>query len=391
MDRVILHVDMDEFFAAVEKLDNPALRGKPLLIGGDPSGRGVVSTASYEARPYGCGSAMPMALAIRRCPHAIVLPVRGKRYAAVSERIFEIFRRYSPVVEPLSIDEAFIDATGSQRLFGDGEQIARSIKQDIRSEMGLTASVGVAPNKFLAKLASDLEKPDGLTVIAPDRVQEILDPLEIRKLWGVGPAAEKRLRAMGVRTVAQLRLAGREYLRSQLGQLGEHLHRLARGQDLREVVCDHNAKSIGQETTFRRDIDDPEVLRTVLLGQVEQVTRRMRRHGLTGRTVTLKIRTGDFATVTRSRTLEEPTDGTEEIWSAASELFQTWASRGLQPLRLLGATVSNLQGRAGRQMSLFASTDRRRQGKLDATLDRIAEKFGTGAIHRGPGRRDQHG
>jgi DNA polymerase-4 len=386
MDRVILHVDMDEFFAAIEKLDNPSLRGKALLIGGDPSGRGVVSTASYEARPYGCGSAMPMALAVRRCPHAIVLPVRGQRYAAVSEQVFKIFRRYSPLVEPLSIDEAFIDVTGSQRLFGTGGQIARAIKQDIHSEIGLTASVGLAPNKFLAKLASDLEKPDGLTVIPPDGIQDALDPLEIRKLWGVGPAAEKRLHAMGIRTVAQLRRAGREYLRSELGQLGQHLDRLARGEDLREVVADHSAKSIGQETTFPRDIDEPEFLRNVLLGQVEQVARRIRRHGLTGRTVTLKIRTGDFNTITRSRTLDEPTDVTAEIWSGASALFQAWAKRDVQPLRLLGVTVSNLQGRAGRQMSLFCPTDRRRQGQLDATLDRIAEKFGTGAIHRGPGR-----
>ena len=383
MGRRILHVDMDEFFAAVEKLDDPSLRGKPLLVGGSAQGRGVVSTASYEARKFGCHSAMPMATAVALCPQAVVLPVRGGRYAAVSEQVFEIFHRFTPLVEPLSIDEAFLDVSGSQRLFGPGESIARRIKAAVRDELGLTASVGVAFNKFLAKLASDMDKPDGLTVITESNVRDVLDPLGISKMWGVGPAGEKQFRRLGIRTFADLSRTDVKVLTQHLGQVGEHFHRLARGLDDRPVTPDHEAKSIGQERTFPVDVADITELRAVLLAQTEQVARRLRRIGLEGRTVTLKLRTGDFTTLTRSTTLDRATDVTAEMWRAAESLLSAWSRRRPRPLRLLGVTVSQLAAKGGRQLSLFGEADHQRNQRLDEALDGIVDRFGTRAIRRG--------
>jgi DNA polymerase-4 len=373
---------MDEFFAAVEKLDNPDLRGQPLLVGGDPSGRGVVSTASYEAREFGCHSAMPMAAAIRRCPNAVILPVRGDRYAEVSRQVFDIFDRFSPVVEPLSIDEAFLDVTGCERLHGPAEQIARRIQETIRDELGLSASIGVAPNKFLAKLASDLDKPAGLVVITEETVQEVLDPLPVTKLWGVGKRAAEELGRLNIQTIGQLRRAESDLLTRRFGQLGEHLARLARGLDERPVTPDGEAKSIGTETTFAEDVGEREELRRVLLQQVEQVARRLRRHELRARTVTVKLRTGDFTTLTRSRTLDEGADGTESIWQAADELFGRWSKQQFRPLRLIGVTASQLSGQAG-QLSLFASETDERQQRIDEAMDTIVERFGPQAARRG--------
>ncbi len=386
MDRRILHVDMDEFFAAVEKLDRPELRGKPLLIGGDPKARGVVSTASYEARRFGCHSAMPMATAVRLCPQAIVLPVRGRRYRELSEAVFAIFERFTPLIEPLSIDEAFLDVTGSRRLLGPAEGIAATIKAAIRDELGLTASVGVAFNKFLAKLASDLDKPDGLVVVTAENVRAILDPLPIERLWGVGPASAKQFERLGIATFGQLRQADGAWLRSVLGDSAEHYQRLARGQDDRPVTPDSQAKSLGQEETFARDIGEVDTLRWVLLGQVEHVARRLRRHGLRARTVTLKLRDGTFVTRTRSATLEAPTDVTDELWRQAEGLLMAWARRERCALRLLGFTASGLSAGGG-QMMLFEDPQRPRLRRLDAALDRIAQRFGEGAVRRGPGPR----
>ena len=391
MARQILHVDMDEFFAAVEKLDDPSLRGRCLLVGGDPNARGVVSTASYEAREYGCRSAMPMATALRLCPQAVVLPVRGRRYREVSERVFELLGRYTPLVEPLSIDEAFLDVTGCERLFGGAEAIARSIKRDVRDEIGLPASVGVAPNKFLAKLASDLRKPDGLVVITEENMRATLEPLPVSRLWGVGPAAEKRLERLNVQTIGQLRAVPLERLTDAFGQAGEHFHRLARGLDRRPVVPDSRAKSISQECTFAVDVADAEQLRDVLVEQVEQVSRRLRRQGLKARTVTVKLRTGDFTTHTRSATLEDPTDLTGEIRRDTERLLSAWLGRHRRPLRLLGVGVSGLI-RQGGQLPLFGRAQRDREQRLDRTLDDIARRFGDGAVRRGPaGRRPQRG
>jgi DNA polymerase-4 len=383
MARTILHVDMDEFFAAVEKLDDPSLRGKCLLIGGSPAARGVVSTASYEARMFGCRSAMPMATAIRLCPHAVVLPVRGARYRHVSDRIFDIFGRFSPQIEPLSIDEAFLDVTGCRRLLGSGEQIARSIKQAIRDELSLTASVGVAPNKFLAKLASDLRKPDGLVVLTDRTVHETLDPLPIGKLWGIGPAAAERFARLNIHTIGQLRRTPVETLTRAIGEMGEHFHRLAEGLDDRPVTPDGQAKSISQECTFAVDVGDPERLREVLLGQAEQVARRLRRHDLKTRTVTVKLRTGDFTTRTRSATLDEPTDLTEDIWRQADALLTAWAGGRRRPLRLIGLAASQLVRKGAGQLSLFAQPGRQKQRRLDEALDEIAERFGDKAVRRG--------
>jgi len=374
---------MDEFFAAVEKLDNPALRGKPLLVGGDPAGRGVVSTASYEAREFGCHSAMPMARAIRLCPDAIVLPVRGKRYRQASEEIFKIMGEFTPLIERLSIDEAFLDITGTERLLGPAPRVAADVKSRVKSRTGLTVSVGVAPNKFLAKLASDLEKPDGLTVIEPDGIHEVLDPLAIRKLWGVGPAAAKQFEKLNIRTIGQLRTASPEMVFAQLGQVGEHLQRLAAGLDDRPVTPDSRAKSIGQEQTFGADIDDLDELTRVLLDQTQQVARRLRQNQLKARTVTLKLRYGDFTTLTRSTTFDEPTDVTDLLWREARGLLDNWSAAQHRPLRLLGMTASQLIGRAGVQGSLFGDPAQDTQKRLDRAVDEIANRFGDSAINRG--------
>lgn len=383
MARTILHVDMDEFFAAVERLDFPELAGRCILVGGDPAGRGVVSTASYEARQFGCHSAMPTVTALRLCPQAVLRPVRGQRYREVSRAVFEIFRRFTPLIEPLSIDEAFLDMTGTERLSGTGEQAGGRIKRTIREELGLVASVGVGPNKFLAKLASDLEKPDGLTVIPPGREAEILDPLPISKLWGVGASTEKRLRGMGIRTIRELRLQDARTLRGVFGTRTEAVLRLAAGQDDRPVVPDSLAKSIGQEVTFPTDVSDLPALRSVLLGQAEQVARRLRGQGLQARTVTLKLRYGDFTTLSRSRSLPEPTCRTEAIFAAGAELLEAWARTSLGPMRLIGLTASNLSGSTGRQMGLFEEPADEKRKQVDEAVDRIVDRFGPGSIRRG--------
>jgi DNA polymerase-4 len=375
---------MDEFFAAVEKLDHPELRGKPLLIGGAAEARGVVATASYEARPFGCHSAMPMAQAMRLCPQAIIIHPRHGRYGEVSDEVFDILRSFTPLVEPLSMDEAFMDVTASRRLYGDGIEIARQIKQRIAGEVGLTASVGVAPNKFLAKVASDLRKPDGLVAIDESNVHQTLDPLPVRKLWGVGPRTEEQFRRLGIRTVGQLRAAPPATLAMVFGEWAEHYQDLANGRDERPVESESQAKSIGQEETFAHDVGDLDALRDVLLRQVEQVARRLRRRELTARTVTLKLRYGDFTTLTRSATLAEPTNQTEQLWQAADGLLAAWARSSLAPLRLIGVAATNFAAAGGRQLSLFTPASHTRQRRLDAAVDEINEKFGRRAVHRGP-------
>lgn len=381
--RRIIHVDMDEFFAAVEKLDNPELRGKPLLIGGSPKSRGVVSTASYEARAFGCHSAMPMATAIRLCPQAIVLPGRMHRYSEISEQVFEIFERFTPLVEPLSCDEAFLDVTGSVRLFGSGEKIGRSIKKAIREELGLVASVGVAPNKFLAKLASDLKKPDGFVVLKPGKFQPIIDPLPLTKLWGVGPSTLKIFERYNLKTVGQLRKLSRETAVDWFGEGGEFFWRLANGMDDRPVVPDHQAKSIGQEQTFASDVADINELHRVLDDHIERITRRLRKHELLAKTLTLKLRYGDFTTITRSVSLDVPGDITDEFLKVGREIFEKWCDSGFKPLRLLGATLSNLRARQGRQLSLFDEQAKEKKKRLDSVMDNIATKFGPSFIKRG--------
>ncbi|NNF43889.1 MAG: DNA polymerase IV [Phycisphaerales bacterium] len=381
-ERWILHVDMDAFFASVEQLDEPALRGKPVLVGHDGR-RGVVTAASYEAREFGCHSAQPMAVAKRQCPHAIVRPGRFARYRELSEAMFEILHAVTPVVEPLSIDEAFLDVTGSQRLFGAPPTIARRIKDRIAGELGLTASVGVAANKFLAKLASDWEKPDGLTVIEPAATLTRLAPLPIGRMWGVGPAQERRLRAVGIGCFGDLQRMTQEDAERILGSGGAHFWRLARGADSRRVVRDSRARSIGHEQTFGIDVESRDHLRGVLLRQTEHVAERLRRAGLRARTVSIKVRFGDFQTIARSVTLRQATDRTDALWPATRGLFDAWAKTSFVPVRLIGVSTSNMASEPPAQLELFPDEAAIRGRKIDATTDAIHARFGRGSIGRG--------
>jgi DNA polymerase-4 len=379
--RQILHVDMDAFFAAIEQRDHPELRGLPVLVGGSPDGRGVVTAASYEARPYGPCSAMPMATALRLCPHAVVVPGRHGRYREVSRQIFRIFEQFSPVVEPLSIDEAFLDLTGTEALFGAAGDAAGCLKAQIRQETGLAASVGIAPNKFLAKLASDLCKPDGLLAISHQTAQALLDPLPVERLWGVGAATLRRFARMGVRTVGDVRRLSLARLEREFGTAAEHFFRLSRGLDDRLVCPDHRAKSISHEVTFAQDVGDLEHLRAVVLHQVEDVAYRLRRMDRYAGTVTLKIRYPNFRTITRAISLPAPTQLTEPLWRAAVAGFDAWAAQGGGPVRLIGVAAGNLRAGDGRQLSLFDDSDPRPQ-QLDAAVDALRERFGVNAVRR---------
>ena len=376
--RSILHLDMDAFFAAVEVREDPSLAGKALLIGHDGP-RGVVATASYEARVYGCHSAQPMSVAKRLCPHAVVLPGRMGLYRQVSDQVFSILGDFSPAVEPLSIDEAFVDLTGTERLHGDAESVARRIKARIKGELRLTASVGLAPNKYLAKLASDMNKPDGLTVIRPQDIDHILPPLPVTKIWGVGKATDERMRTYGIRTIGDLRNKSEAWLREFFGSEAERYYRLSRGLDERPVHGDADAKSIGHEQTFEVDVADREAVLAVVLDQAEQVGARLRRHGLTARGLSLKIRFGDFQTISRSTTFHRPTDATAELWEAARRVFEQWP---FQPVRLIGVTAERLSSGPG-QLDLFTDQEHERQRKVDAVADRINARFGKRSIRRG--------
>ena len=340
---MILHVDMDAFYTSVEERDDPTLCGKPVIVGGTPEGRGVVAAANYAVRKFGVHSAMATTNALKLCPDAIVLRPRMEHYAQISKQIREIFYRYTPEVEPLSLDEAFLDATGSVNLFGSVETIGRAIKQDFRKELNLVASVGVAPNKFLAKLASDLDKPDGFTVIPPDAVQRILDPLPVGRIWGVGKVTGQRFDRLRIQTIGQLRSLSLQQLQDEFGQHGEHFWQLARGIDNRTVIADREAKSISHETTFAENIADMDVLRAWLMELAEQVARRLRNHEIQGRTVHLKVRYSNFDTYTRSKSVSPATNTTNQLWSVVSQLLTSALPERPLVVRLLGMGVSNLQ------------------------------------------------
>lgn len=393
--RAILHVDMDAFFASVEQRDNPELRGKPVLVGGGV--RGVVCAASYEARPFGCRSAMPMGQAKRLCPQAIIVKPRHGRYREVSEQVFTILESFSPLVEPISFDEGFIDITGSIALRGDPITQASSVRQLVRDKLQLTCSVGVAPNKFLAKLASDMNKPDGMMVMGPrvEDIQPILDPLDVGRMWGVGPATLSQLHSAGIRTFADLRERSLDELATRFGSMGERFHRLCRGQDDRPVVPDREAKSIGHEETFDENIPDPELLRSILSAQVEHVARRLRRHGLGSRSLSLKIRLPDFTTQSRSTTFDDATDLTSELSSAAINLLNGWlnsraarAGGQFTAVRLLGVHLGGL-GPTAATTRLFVPQSDRKQAAVDKACDAIATKFGAAAIRRAASRPDR--
>jgi DNA polymerase-4 len=383
--RTILHLDLDAFYASVEQLDDPSLRGRPVIVGG-PSRRGVVCAASYEARRFGVRSAMPTARARRLCPDGVFLPPRFDRYAELSERVFGIYERYTPLVEPLSLDEAFLDVTESRALHGGGEDIARAIKGSVRAECGLAVSAGVADVKLAAKIATDLGKPDGLVVVPPGGTAAFLAPLPVSRLWGVGRVTEEALRKVGVATIGELGRTPEAALASAIGAShAKALRALARGDDPREVVADEAAKSVGAEETFGEDLRGEAALLPELLAQAARVGRRLRAAGLAGRVVTLKVKYEDFSVVTRRVTLERPTDGDRAVFEAAKALLPRVDLR--RPVRLTGISVSGFAGEGERgQLDLFGepgpppSPDEERRKALDAAVDAISERFGTGTV-----------
>ncbi len=376
----IIHFDMDAFYPSVEILDNPALKGKPVIVGGSKE-RGVVSSASYEARRFGVHSAQPVAKAKRLCPDGIFLPVRMSRYQEISKQVFEIFYRFTPLVESISIDEAFLDVTGSIRLFGRPEDIAKKIKQIVLTETGLTVSAGVAPSKFVAKIASDIDKPDGLTVVHPDGVRDFLDPLPTKKMWGVGKKTQLSLSHLNIHTFRELRQTPVKVLEKKIGKHGVKIHLLAMGIDERDVIPDHGVKSIGHEQTFSQDIISLNEAQKELLALSNKVARRMRHKDLKGKTITLKVKYFDFVQITRSTTLPKSIDDGFEIYSVACRLLKkTEVTK--KPIRLLGISLSQLNfSGIGTQLSLFDQdpSSQKRQ-RLNIILDSLCEKFGDKSV-----------
>ncbi len=381
--RAIIHLDMDAFYPAVEALDNPALKGRAVIVGGGTK-RGVVASASYEARKWGVHSAQPVAKAVRLCPDAVLLPVRMHRYREISAQVFEIFYRFTPVVEPVSIDEAFLDVSESRRLYGPPREMAQQIKDQVWREIGLTVSAGVAPCKFVAKIASDMKKPDGLVVVPSDGVEAFLEFLSINRLWGVGRATQHALRRLGVNTIGELRRVPQEALKRLFGRHGEAMHRLSMGIDDSPVVARSEAKSIGHEETFVKDIMDKGEARKALLSLAGQVASRMRGKGLKGRTITLKVKYGDFVSITRSVTVAKGTDDGGEIYALCCGLLEKTEIPG-RPARLLGVSLSQLTlSGKGAQLSLFREgreVDKKR--RLNTALDSIWERFGENSIRPG--------
>jgi len=389
----ILHVDMDAFYASMELRERPELAGLPVCVGGSAEGRGVISAASYAARVFGVHSAMPTARALALCPKLVLLPPNFDLYTKVSREIMGIFRRYTPLVEPLSLDEAFLDTKGTERLFGDAIAVGRAIKSDVLRETGLVASVGIAPSKFLAKLASDMDKPDGFRVIAAHEVRAILDPLPVSKLFGVGERTAKRLESMGLVTISQLASLPRDEVQHRFGAAGAWIHDLAHGIDERRVTPSRIEKSHGRERTFAQDIDDRDELRRRLAESSEEVAFELRDRGLRGRTVTLKARYADFRTITRSRTLDHPTNLGPRIFSVARELFERIPPG---PLRLIGVSVSALddvrgpaQGQLFDALPAAEAPAENRLARAQAGLDRLRKKYGGPQVRSGSTLRDR--
>ncbi|WP_027367551.1 DNA polymerase IV [Desulfocurvibacter africanus] len=375
--RVIMHLDMDAFFASVEQVDNPELKGKPVIIGGQE--RGVVSAASYEARKFGVRSAMPSATARRLCPQGVFLKGRMQRYAEVSGHIMTVLRDLVPVVEQTSVDEAYVDASGTERLYGPPVVLARRLKQEIRQATQLTCSVGIAPNKFLAKIASELNKPDGLYELRPQDVQTFLRELPVEKIPGVGASCMKVLGKLNVKTAADVLRFPREFWVEKLGKWGSVLHDRAQGIDGRAVSPEHETKSSSAENTFSKDVDDSEILRRWLWRQSERVGRDLREHGWFGRTVTLKVKYADFTQLTRSRSLHVATNSTRVIHETAVSLMAEISFA--RKVRLIGVGVSNFD-KGESQFSLIESLEPR-PDKLDLTLDAIRDKFGDKILVQG--------
>jgi DNA polymerase-4 len=380
----ILHVDMDAFYASIEQLDHPEYKGRPVIVGADPKGgkgRGVVAACSYEARKFGVRSALPISRAWKLCPEGVYVRPRMKRYVEVSHQVMDVFRRYTDLVEPLSIDEAFLDITGSTALLGAPDRIAQSIKKEIREATGLTASIGLAPNKFVAKVASDLKKPDGFVIVADNDIEEFLRELPISRLWGVGPKTEVRLHEMGFRTIGELASASRESLVRSLGSLGEHLYHLSHGRDNRPVVPGWEPKSCGTETTFDEDTDDREFLLRTILELSDHVAERLRKDQYRARKVTLKLRYSNFSTHTKQHSLDRLIQTGEEIAAVARRLFSQFPLD--RKIRLIGVSAGDLHrdGDDPQQLALFTSSNQNE--KLSHTVDEIKQKFGIDSLRRG--------
>jgi nucleotidyltransferase/DNA polymerase involved in DNA repair len=375
----IMHVDMDAFFVSVELLEHPELRGKPVVVGG-AGPRGVVSAASYEARKYGVHSAMPMTRARRLCPRLIVIPPVHEKYGRVSAAIRQIFESVTPLVEPLSVDEAFLDVAGAVRRLGRPAAIAASIREQVRRQQEITCSVGVAANKFIAKLASTRCKPDGLLVVPRDGVVDFLHPLPVASLWGVGERTEQVLGRLGLRTVGDLAQVPLDTLQRELGSaVGAHLHDLSWGRDPRQVTPSAPDKSIGAEETFDEDIDDPDIIRRELLRLAEKVGARVRASGNTGRTISVKLRMADFKTLTRSRTLREPTDSTRVIYATAVELYEATGLDRVR-LRLVGVRVENLASAQETSRQLALGESETGWQEAERAVDKVVQRFGRGAV-----------
>ena len=379
MQATILHVDMDAFYASVAELDHPELRGKAVVVGA--GARGVVLSANYAARKFGIRAAMPVGRAQRMAPQAIFVAPDHHRYSEISERVMQIFAAYTPLVEPISLDEAFLDVTGAQKLFGDGREIAAKIRAQVEQEEGITCSVGIAQSKFIAKLASQHCKPNGMLEIKSDRILEFLHPLPVRALWGVGPKTAESLDRLGLHTVADIANTPRSTLVRALGDAtGESLYELAWGRDYRNVIPDEPEKSIGNEETFARDIDSPEEILAEFLRMAEKATARLRERGLFAKTVTMKIKFADFTTLSRAKTLPIGIDGTHETYEIVKKLYLALNNEGAR-IRLVGVSLSNLLDEAPVQLELGA----RERGWRDAdtAIDKAKARFGGGSVRPG--------
>ena len=389
---MILHIDMDAYYASVEEREDPGLKGRPLIVGGQASARGVVAAANYAAREFGIYSAMPTATAVKRCPDLIIIKPRGNLYSQVSRQIRAIFNRYTPRVEPLSLDEAFLDPRGSERLYGGAIEIGKNIKSDIKQELDLIASVGVAPNKFLAKLASDHGKPDGFTVIHSEQVQSFLDPLPVKRIWGVGRVTHARLAGFKINSVLDLRSHPKQFLIREFGKYGQQLWNLAHGIDDREVTPDSEVKSVSQEMTFDHDITEYGSIESSVLYMVEGIGYRLREAGIKGKTVTVKIRYDDFKTITRSGSLDFYTNTTDDIWQVAKQILQKTLKNKPVSIRLAGVRMSGFGENERQQTTIFDEVFNKLDPKeprsdknqmLDSLADEIKNKYGEASIKRG--------
>ena len=385
--RIIAHADMDAFYASVEQLDDPSLRGRPLLIGPN-SHRGVVLTASYEARPFGVASAMPMARARRLCPDAVIVPPRFERYQEISQQVMAVFADFSPDVEPLSLDEAFLDMSGSEHLFGNPAVIGRKLKDAVKAATGLTASVGVSGTKYVAKVASDFAKPNGLTVVPPAQVIAWLAPLPVARLWGAGPKTQQRLIALGLNTIGDIAAADPDYLDEQLGGMGRRFYALAHGEDPRDVAVSRSSRSIGCDRTLGRDVHRRADIIVHLHRAADDVGRRLRRRGYAALGVRVKLKTADFRLLTRQRRLARSTDVAATLHAAALTLLDEFTDPG--PFRLVGLAAYDLM-RVVEDAQLDIFNDGQRQRRLETVIDSLTTRFGRDTVRRATGLGDRAG